>query len=85
MPQYTQVSRRLACAMPISPGSTSHTGTHKHGEDDNLFHFCEERCGQCEYFCTLPIGEYNALATQPVTEIKAQVIRKTFTTPVMDQ
>lgn len=56
MLQYTQVARRLGCAVMIPPGSSGHTGPHKHSADEKPFHFCQARCEQCEYFCTLPLG-----------------------------
>lgn len=56
--QYTQVARRLGCAVMIPPGALSHAGEHRHSSEEKPFHFCQARCGQCEYFCTLPLGSY---------------------------
>ncbi|KAH9992107.1 hypothetical protein BJV77DRAFT_1003498 [Russula vinacea] len=40
----------------IDPGRMSHTGGHIHSKEAKPFHFCEERCQNCGYFCTLPLG-----------------------------
>ncbi|QRV98718.1 E3 ubiquitin-protein ligase TRIP12 [Ceratobasidium sp. AG-Ba] len=54
--RYSQVDRRLSCAVPIPPGELTHTGPHTHSTDDDIFHFCDTRCPNCEYLCTLPLG-----------------------------
>ncbi|KAI9460706.1 hypothetical protein F5148DRAFT_1276740 [Russula earlei] len=51
-----QYTKRLQCVMTIPPGRTSHEGLHIHSKDDRPFHFCEARCDNCSYFCTLPLG-----------------------------
>ncbi|KAL4249106.1 hypothetical protein ABKN59_005757 [Abortiporus biennis] len=48
--------RRLLCVIPIAAGELSHPGKHVHKMGDNVFHYCETRCQQCGYFCTLPLG-----------------------------
>lgn len=54
--KYTQVAKRLQCVKTIEPGLTSHPGPHIHGKEKHIFHFCETRCPNCGYFCTLPLG-----------------------------
>ncbi|KAL6309202.1 hypothetical protein BKA93DRAFT_724346 [Sparassis latifolia] len=57
--QYTKVrstSRRLKCVKPIPPGKINHPGPHSHTTDDKGFHYCETRCENCGYYCTLPLG-----------------------------
>ncbi|KAM5540363.1 hypothetical protein V8D89_005821 [Ganoderma adspersum] len=55
--QYTKVlSKRLPCVIAIPAGQVSHTGKHSHDMGPNPFHYCEERCPDCGYFCTLPLG-----------------------------
>ncbi|KAI1789535.1 hypothetical protein LXA43DRAFT_892776, partial [Ganoderma leucocontextum] len=54
--KYTQVSKRLPCVIPIPAGQVSHPGKHTHEIGPNPFHYCEERCPDCGYFCTLPLG-----------------------------
>lgn len=54
--KYTQVAKRLQCVKTIPPGETSHEGPHNHSKDSKPFHFCEARCENCSYFCTLPLG-----------------------------
>ncbi|KAI0796918.1 hypothetical protein C8Q75DRAFT_796658 [Abortiporus biennis] len=54
--KYTQESKRLLCVIPIAAGELSHPGKHVHKMGDNVFHYCETRCQQCGYFCTLPLG-----------------------------
>ncbi|KDQ16740.1 hypothetical protein BOTBODRAFT_53828 [Botryobasidium botryosum FD-172 SS1] len=53
--KFTQVARQLPCVIPIEPDEISHTGPHVHSTDPKVFHFCEERCPSCSYFCTLPL------------------------------
>ncbi|KAG8713463.1 hypothetical protein FRC11_012070, partial [Ceratobasidium sp. 423] len=54
--RYTQVDRRLSCVIPIPPGEVSHEGPHVHDTDEDAFHFCDARCPNCEYLCTLPLN-----------------------------
>ncbi|KAN0136112.1 hypothetical protein V8E53_005972 [Lactarius tabidus] len=54
--KYTQVAKRMQCIRTIPPGSLSHEGEHVHSEEEKPFHFCEARCRDCGYFCTLPLG-----------------------------
>ncbi|KAJ6612229.1 hypothetical protein B0H10DRAFT_2165565 [Mycena sp. CBHHK59/15] len=54
---YTKLaSKRLHCAIVIPPGELEHTGHHIHSTEPAPFHFCETRCANCGYFCTLPLG-----------------------------
>jgi len=53
--KFTQVARNLPCVIPIAPDEVIHTGPHVHSTDSKAFHFCEERCPSCSYFCTLPL------------------------------
>ncbi|KAI9444006.1 hypothetical protein H4582DRAFT_1807752, partial [Lactarius indigo] len=59
-PQYTKhamvVAKRLPCVKIIEPGKNKHPGPHIHSNDENPFHYCDARCGDCGYFCTLPSG-----------------------------
>ncbi|KAI9450262.1 hypothetical protein BJY52DRAFT_1175724 [Lactarius psammicola] len=58
-PQYTkymQVAKRLPCAKVLKPGEVKHPGPHIHSNDENSFHSCSSRCGNCGYLCTLPSG-----------------------------
>ncbi|KAI0250874.1 hypothetical protein BJV78DRAFT_526274 [Lactifluus subvellereus] len=54
--KYTQVAKRLQCVRVIPPGQMSHMGSHSHSPKKRPFHFCETRCENCSYFCTLPLG-----------------------------
>ncbi|KAJ7781844.1 hypothetical protein DFH07DRAFT_389440 [Mycena maculata] len=54
--KYSQDSKHLRCAIMIPPNEREHTGRHLHSEDPDPFHFCETRCQNCGYFCTLPFG-----------------------------
>ncbi|OBZ77080.1 hypothetical protein A0H81_03826 [Grifola frondosa] len=54
--KYNQVSKRLQCVVPIPAGRDAHDGWHIHTLDPDPFHFCEMRCEDCGYFCTLPLG-----------------------------
>ncbi|KAJ7696454.1 hypothetical protein B0H17DRAFT_398658 [Mycena rosella] len=54
--KYSQDSKRLRCAITIPANEREHTGRHAHSSDPNPFHFCESRCLNCGYFCTLPLG-----------------------------
>ncbi|KAI9444050.1 hypothetical protein H4582DRAFT_1918931, partial [Lactarius indigo] len=51
-----QYTKRLQCVKTIEPGRMSHAGPHIHGKEKQIFHFCETRCQNCGYFCTLPLG-----------------------------
>ncbi|KAL4063347.1 hypothetical protein J3A83DRAFT_4404551 [Scleroderma citrinum] len=54
--KYSQVAKRLKCVKLIPPGATNHEGPHNHSTDTKVVHFCETRCENCGYFCTLPLG-----------------------------
>ncbi|KAH9026661.1 hypothetical protein EDB84DRAFT_1589144 [Lactarius hengduanensis] len=55
--QYTRViATRMQCVQTIPPGLLSHEGEHVHSKEGKPFHFCETRCRNCGYFCTLPLG-----------------------------
>ncbi|KAI6035781.1 hypothetical protein EDC04DRAFT_2571420 [Pisolithus marmoratus] len=54
--KYSQVAKRLKCVKAIPPGETKHKGSHNHSLDKKVIHFCEARCENCGYFCTLPLG-----------------------------
>ncbi|KAJ7504160.1 hypothetical protein B0H11DRAFT_1709774, partial [Mycena galericulata] len=54
--KYSQDSKRLRCAIMIQPNEREHIGRHLHSEETDPFHFCETRCLNCGYFCTLPLG-----------------------------
>jgi hypothetical protein len=54
--KYSQVSRRLQCQVVIPAGNLEHPGKHCHSLDADPFHYCEARCENCGYFCTLPLG-----------------------------
>ncbi|KAI6027005.1 hypothetical protein EDC04DRAFT_3116261 [Pisolithus marmoratus] len=54
--KYSQVAKRLKCVKSIPPGQTKHNGPHNHNLDRKVVHFCENRCENCGYFCTLPLG-----------------------------
>ncbi|OCH90958.1 hypothetical protein OBBRIDRAFT_792770 [Obba rivulosa] len=54
--KYTQDAKRLSCVMSIPAGEIKHPGPHLHSLDDDPFHFCETRCENCGYFCTLRLG-----------------------------
>ncbi|KAI9443965.1 hypothetical protein H4582DRAFT_1049491 [Lactarius indigo] len=54
--KYTQVAKRMQCVLTIPPGLLSHVGGHIHSKEGQPFHFCEMRCKNCGYFCTLPLG-----------------------------
>ncbi|KZP16668.1 hypothetical protein FIBSPDRAFT_794044 [Athelia psychrophila] len=59
--KYSQAAKRLKCIKPISPGETQHSGAHSHSMDKQPFHFCENKCENCGYFCTLPLGHSQML------------------------
>jgi len=54
--RYSQVQQRLTCVIPIPPGELYHQGAHTHSAEADAFHFCDARCPDCQYFCTLPLG-----------------------------
>ncbi|KAI9443938.1 hypothetical protein H4582DRAFT_1807523, partial [Lactarius indigo] len=54
--KYAQVAKRMQCVLTIPPGLLSHAGGHIHSKESQPFHFCEMRCENCGYFCTLPLG-----------------------------
>ncbi|KAH8977864.1 hypothetical protein EDB86DRAFT_3157238 [Lactarius hatsudake] len=57
--QYTRVSlfaKPLPCAKVIKPGEVEHPGLHIHSNDNKPFHYCDSRCSNCGYLCTLPFG-----------------------------
>ncbi|QRW13376.1 E3 ubiquitin-protein ligase TRIP12 [Ceratobasidium sp. AG-Ba] len=55
------VDRRLSCVVPIPPGELTHLGLHTHSTEDDVFHYCDTRCPNCEYLCTLPLGHTQQL------------------------
>ncbi|KAG8903576.1 hypothetical protein FRB99_003127, partial [Tulasnella sp. 403] len=58
--KYTQVARRLHCAVRITAGEREHAGPHVHSTEVDPFHFCEQKCMNCGYFCQLPRGHPQA-------------------------
>ncbi|KAI5998966.1 hypothetical protein F5J12DRAFT_928807 [Pisolithus orientalis] len=54
--KYSQVAKRLKCVKSIPPGQLKHTGQHNHSLDKKVVHFCQNKCENCGYFCTLPLG-----------------------------
>ncbi|KAI0751603.1 hypothetical protein C8Q80DRAFT_1158351 [Daedaleopsis nitida] len=54
--KYNQESKRLPCAIVIPPGELEHHGRHMHDLGPKPFHFCDMRCPDCGYYCTLPLG-----------------------------
>ncbi|KAI9455148.1 hypothetical protein BJY52DRAFT_1427134 [Lactarius psammicola] len=54
--RYKQVARPLPCAKVIEPGEVEHPGLHIHSNDNKPFHYCDSRCRNCGYLCTLPFG-----------------------------
>ncbi|KAF8419128.1 hypothetical protein L210DRAFT_3510849 [Boletus edulis BED1] len=54
--KFSQAARRLKCIKPIPSGATRHKGPHNHSLDKKAIHFCEAKCKNCGYFCTLPLG-----------------------------
>ncbi|KAF8548152.1 hypothetical protein OG21DRAFT_1489630 [Imleria badia] len=53
--KYSQVAKRLKCVKSIPSGATTHKGPHNHSLDKKVVHFCEAKCENCDYFCTLPL------------------------------
>ncbi|KIO19084.1 hypothetical protein M407DRAFT_44020, partial [Tulasnella calospora MUT 4182] len=58
--KYTQIAKRLDCAVDIPPGERQHEGPHVHSTKPQPFHYCKTRCLNCGYFCTLPLGHPQA-------------------------
>ncbi|KAH8114640.1 hypothetical protein DFH11DRAFT_1764593 [Phellopilus nigrolimitatus] len=54
--KYSQVTKRLQCAVVIAPGLLKHDGAHVHSTAPDPYHYCDVRCGNCGYVCTLPQG-----------------------------
>ncbi|KAH8114632.1 hypothetical protein DFH11DRAFT_1508603 [Phellopilus nigrolimitatus] len=54
--KYSQATKRLQCAVVIAPGLLKHDGAHLHSTASNPFHYCDARCDNCGYVCTLPQG-----------------------------
>ncbi|KAF8607201.1 hypothetical protein BDV93DRAFT_520086 [Ceratobasidium sp. AG-I] len=54
--KFSQVEQRLTCVVPIPAGELYHQGAHTHSADKDVFHFCDARCPDCQYLCTLPLG-----------------------------
>ncbi|KAF8548149.1 hypothetical protein OG21DRAFT_1501183 [Imleria badia] len=54
--KFSQAAKRLKCVKSIPPGATKHKGPHNHSLDKKVIHFCEAKCENCGYFCTLPLG-----------------------------
>ncbi|KAI5998937.1 hypothetical protein F5J12DRAFT_724706, partial [Pisolithus orientalis] len=59
--QYKKVgnstlAKRLKCVKLVPPGTARHEGSHNHSLGKQVIHFCEARCENCGYFCTLPLG-----------------------------
>lgn len=54
--KYSQEAQRLPCVVPIEPGELKHKGQHVHSLDPAAFHYCQEKCKYCGYYCTLPLG-----------------------------
>ncbi|PVF98358.1 hypothetical protein CPB86DRAFT_758529 [Serendipita vermifera] len=52
--KFTQVARRLPCAIRIPSNMLQHGGSHCHSIKGTKTHYCEEKCKQCGYYCTLP-------------------------------
>jgi hypothetical protein len=58
--KYLQVAKRLKCVKLIPPGQLQHDGLHDHSLDPDVVHYCQARCGSCQYYCTLPLGHLNS-------------------------
>ncbi|KAF5381827.1 hypothetical protein D9757_008331 [Collybiopsis confluens] len=54
--KYSQVAKRLPCAISIPPDCVNHPGAHSHSTAKDPFHYCESKCEDCGYYCTLPRG-----------------------------
>ncbi|KAJ3570940.1 hypothetical protein NP233_g4078 [Leucocoprinus birnbaumii] len=54
--KYSQAAKRLPCKRPIPAWKREHEGEHIHSLDPSPFHFCDIKCDNCGYFCTLPQG-----------------------------
>ncbi|KZV72346.1 hypothetical protein PENSPDRAFT_649928, partial [Peniophora sp. CONT] len=51
-----QYTKRIQCCKAIERGKLDHDGPHLHGVEKDLFHYCDNRCNDCGYYCTLPHG-----------------------------
>ncbi|KAI9444004.1 hypothetical protein H4582DRAFT_2189914 [Lactarius indigo] len=57
--QYTKdipVAKCLPCAKIIKLGEVEHPGPHIHSNDKSPFHYCDSRCENCGYLCSLRSG-----------------------------
>ncbi|TFK93593.1 hypothetical protein K466DRAFT_91996 [Polyporus arcularius HHB13444] len=54
--KYNQDAKRLPCAVIIPADKVEHEGDHMHDLGPRPFHFCNARCPDCGYYCTLPLG-----------------------------
>jgi hypothetical protein len=46
--------------VPINPMQLTHDGPHIHSTDPKAFHYCEEQCDHCGYYCNLPLGRLSS-------------------------
>ncbi|KAG8900672.1 hypothetical protein FRB99_005823 [Tulasnella sp. 403] len=89
--KYTQVARRLSCAVRIAAGERRHAGLHVHSTEADPFHYCEQKCINCGYFCHLPLGhpqaehdtahgsmEYTAWAIEGAADVTIEVQGRKF-------
>ncbi|KAG8854044.1 hypothetical protein FRB91_004122 [Serendipita sp. 411] len=53
--KYTQEARKIKCCIMIPWDALRHEGRHVHSTDPASFHYCEETCEHCGYYCTLPL------------------------------
>ncbi|KAG8991998.1 hypothetical protein FRB94_012099 [Tulasnella sp. JGI-2019a] len=58
--KYTQVAKRLPCAVTIASGERDHPGSHVHSTAADPFHYCKTDCRNCGYICQLPYGHVQA-------------------------
>ena len=79
------VAKRLKCVKMIPPTETEHDGPHSHSLDATTFHFCEVRCANCGYFCTLPLGQSTLRRNKQIPLMMLQAIRSKSTTLIMDR
>ncbi|KAJ3115004.1 hypothetical protein HDU96_001355 [Phlyctochytrium bullatum] len=54
--KFVQVHQRLPCSKTIPPNQVHHDGPHVHTEKADEFHYCEQRCPFCSYFCMQEVG-----------------------------
>ncbi|KAH9047481.1 hypothetical protein EDB83DRAFT_2317547 [Lactarius deliciosus] len=54
--QYTKLQSGSSVSRPSNQGECHTQGPHIHNKEKQIFHFCETRCQNCGYFCTLPLG-----------------------------